>query len=49
MKIGIAAPCPQPFVIGGAEKLWWGLAQYINASTSHQADIIKLPVAEDDF
>ena len=49
MKIAIAAPCPQPFVIGGAEKLWWGLARYINESTSHQADIIKLPVDERDF
>lgn len=49
MKIGIAAPCPQPFVIGGAEKLWWSLATYINAATPHQADIIKLPVSEDDF
>jgi glycosyltransferase involved in cell wall biosynthesis len=49
MKIAIAAPCPQPFVIGGAERLWWGLARYINDATSHQADIIKVPVTETDF
>jgi tripartite-type tricarboxylate transporter receptor subunit TctC len=26
MKIAIVAPCPVPYVVGGAEKLWWGLA-----------------------
>ncbi len=26
MKIAIVAPCAIPYVVGGAEKLWWGLA-----------------------
>lgn len=49
MKIAIVAPCPQPFIVGGAEKLWWGLARYFNECTDHQADIIKLPTPEADF
>ncbi len=46
MKIGIVAPSPVPFVVGGAEKLWWGLARAINEHTHHQAEIVKLPTAE---
>lgn len=49
MKIAIVAPCPQPFIVGGAEKLWWGLVRYFNEFTDHQADIIKLPAPEADF
>jgi len=49
MKIAIVAPSSVPFVIGGAEKLWWGLVSYINENTNHQADIIKLPVLENNF
>lgn len=46
MKIGIIAPSPVPFTIGGAENLWWGLLNTINQQTSHQADLIKLPSPE---
>lgn len=49
MRIGIAAPCPKPYVSGGAERLWRGLRDYINNETTHQADIIKLPVGEGTF
>lgn len=49
MKIAIVAPCPVPFIVGGAEKLWWGLARHFNENTPHQADIIKLPAPEADF
>jgi glycosyltransferase involved in cell wall biosynthesis len=49
MNVLIVAPSHVPFVIGGAEKLWWGLLQYLNMQTSHQADIIKLPGPEGDF
>ena len=49
MKIAIAAPSPVPFTIGGAEKLWWGLQEYINKYTSHQCELIKIPVEENDF
>ena len=49
MKIAIVAPCPVPFIVGGAEKLWWGLARYLNENTDHQADIIKLPAPENNF
>ena len=49
MRIGIIAPCAVPFVVGGAEKLWWGLERYINEHTEHIADIIKLPSREQDL
>lgn len=49
MKIAVVAPCPQPFIVGGAEKLWWGLVRHLNENTVHQADIIKLPSPEADF
>lgn len=35
-----------PFVVGGAEKLWWGLQQHINRHTDHSCELIKLPVSE---
>ena len=49
MKIGIIAPSPVPFTIGGAEKLWWGLLRHINANTPHQAELVKLPTREHSF
>jgi len=49
MKVGIVAPSPVPFCIGGAEKLWWGLLNYINQHTSHTAELIKLPSREHSF
>ncbi len=49
MKIGIIAPSPAPFTIGGAEKLFWGLLRAINSQTSHQAELIKLPTREHSF
>ncbi len=49
MKIAIVAPGHVPFEIGGAENLWWGLLNYINQNTHHQADIIKLPAPESNF
>ncbi|MDQ6623564.1 MAG: glycosyltransferase family 4 protein [Verrucomicrobiota bacterium] len=49
MKIAIIAPSPVPYTIGGAEKMWWGLQREINANTSHQAEIIKLPTKEHSF
>jgi glycosyltransferase involved in cell wall biosynthesis len=49
MKIGIVAPSPVPFCIGGAEKLWWGLLNYINQQTPHKAELIKLPSREHSF
>lgn len=49
MKIAIVAPSPVPFVIGGAENLWWGLLREINQQTPHQADLIKLPGPERNF
>jgi len=42
MTIGIAAPSPVPFVVGGAEKLWWGLQDYINKNTAHRCELIKV-------
>ncbi len=49
MKIAIVAPSPIPFVIGGAEKLWWGLLQAVNSLSKHQAELIKLPCPESGF
>ena len=43
MHIAIVAPSPVPYTIGGAEYLWWGLLETINAAGEHQADLIKLP------
>lgn len=49
MKIAIIAPSPVPFTIGGAENLWWGLLNWINQNTSHQAELIKIPSPERNF
>ena len=49
MKIGIIAPSPVPFTVGGAEKLWWGLLRHINTNTPHQAELVKLPSREHNF
>lgn len=49
MKIGIIAPSPVPFTIGGAEKLFWGLQDAINQKTSHSAELIKLPSRESNI
>jgi len=49
MKTRIVAPSPKPFVVGGAEKLWWGLLEAINQGTPHDADLIKLPSPERSF
>ena len=49
MKIAIVAPCAVPYMVGGAEKLWWGLASHFNERTEHQAELIKLPTPESDL
>lgn len=49
MKIAIAAPSAVPFVLGGAERLWDGLARYLNDHTRHDAEIIKLPSPEENL
>ena len=49
MKIAVVAPGAVPFCIGGAEKLWWGLVDYLNRETAHQADLVKLPSREHTF
>jgi glycosyltransferase involved in cell wall biosynthesis len=49
VKIALVAPSPVPFVLGGAERLMHGLQQSINASTAHDAELIKLPVREDNL
>lgn len=49
MKIALVAPSGVPFVVGGAEKLWWGLAGHINRETPHELELIKLPSPEHDF
>ncbi len=49
MKIALVAPSPVPFVLGGAERLMGGLVEHINRATSHDAELIKLPVREDNL
>lgn len=49
MKIAIVAPSAVPFLVGGAEKLWWGLLHAINQHTPHHAELIKLPSPEQGF
>lgn len=49
MKIAIVAPSPVPFTIGGAEKLWWGMQNYINNNTNHHCELIKISVKENTF
>jgi glycosyltransferase involved in cell wall biosynthesis len=46
MKIAVVAPCPVPYVVGGAEKLWWGLVGHLNERTIHPTELIKLPSPE---
>lgn len=49
LKIALVAPSGVPFVVGGAEKLWWGLAQHVNRHTAHAMELLKLPSPEHDF
>lgn len=49
MKIALLAPSPVPFVIGGAENLWWGWIAALNAQAGVEADLIKLPSPERSF
>jgi len=49
MKVCLIAPSPVPFVIGGAENLWQGLLEALNARPGIEADLIKLPCPERNF
>ncbi len=46
MKIALVAPSAVPFTPGGAERLWWGLTNYVNRHTGHAMELIKLPSPE---
>lgn len=46
MKICVLAPSPRPFILGGAEKFFLGLVRAINRYTSHEAELLKIPVYE---
>ena len=49
MKIAIVAPSPVPFLIGGAEKLYWGLHRHMNQLTPHEVELIKVPCRDQEF
>lgn len=49
MKIAIIAPSPVPFVVGGAEKFWWGLSRSLGAIPGNFVDVIKIPNRENTF
>lgn len=46
MRVAIVAPSPVPFIIGGAENLWWGMLRELNRRAGVVADLIKLPSPE---
>lgn len=46
MKIAIVAPSPVPYVIGGAENLWWGMLRELNSREGVEAELIKIPSPE---
>lgn len=49
MKIAVVAPSPIPFLIGGAEKLYWGLHRHMNQLTPHEVELIKVPCRDQEF
>ena len=46
MDIALIAPSPVPFVVGGAENLFWGLQRFLNDETPHRCELFKLASAE---
>ena len=46
MKIGVIAPAPEPYVLGGAERLLAGLVAHIEHATEHEAELVTLPFPE---
>ncbi len=49
MNLCLVAPSPRPYVCGGAEKLFLGLVNAINAHTRHRAELLKIPVEDQGF
>ena len=49
MKVAIVAPSAQPYSVGGAEKLWWGLLDSFRRYTSHEVELLKIPSPERNF
>ena len=43
------APSAVPYVVGGAEKLWWGLLDTFRHDTAHEVELIKIPSPERNF
>jgi glycosyltransferase involved in cell wall biosynthesis len=49
VKIAIIASSPTPYKNGEADNIWRGLADAIGKYTSHQCELIKVPIKEDSF
>lgn len=49
MKVAIVAPSPVPFLIGGAEKLFMGMLNYLNQLSVHDVELIKVPCKDWEF
>lgn len=49
MKVAIVAPSPVPFLIGGAEKLFIGMLNYLNQLSVHDVELIKVPCKDWEF
>lgn len=47
--IAIVAPSSVPFVVGGAEKFWWGLYKGLTEYTDAFVELIKVPCREQSF
>lgn len=47
--IAIVAPSSVPFVVGGAEKFWWGLYKGLTEYTDAFVELIKIPCREQNF
>ncbi|HYF24791.1 MAG TPA: glycosyltransferase [Baekduia sp.] len=47
--VAIVAPCPIPYMVGGAENLFRGLQDHLNATPGFRAEILKLPGREHSF
>ncbi len=49
MKVALVAPSPIPFIIGGAEKFFIGMVNYLNKLSIHDVELIKVPCKDWEF
>jgi len=49
VNVAVLGPSHVPFVWGGLDNLLWGLADHLNAATSHRAELFKIPTREHEL